>query len=268
MSKRLDDWIINKMPRIVIALSAIALALGIVATYTLIQTQEAKDKVDTNQTETVQALRENQYINCVRSANGLRRQVRREFVDLKREVLIPVFSRVAATLPAGAPAKRILTGTVVYMHKRIRTIESRIPNVPCLKRYPPLPGQTYSKVRPNKQNGGGDARSTSSRPSGPSDSNSGSGPSPSQPSSPAGGGDGDGGTQPPTGSPPSPPGPPTDPPPPPPPDPVDPPSQPPPQGPLDSLQNGLNDTVNGAQDTVNGAVNGVQGTTCKLGVLC
>ena len=32
MSRRFDDWIIHRMPRIVIGLSAIALILGMVAT--------------------------------------------------------------------------------------------------------------------------------------------------------------------------------------------------------------------------------------------
>lgn len=89
-------------------------------------------------------LRETQYENCNKSGNVLREQVRDEFVDLKRKVLIPVIGGFADTLPNGTQ-KTLLRDTVGVLHHRIKTIESRIPDANCLELYPPLPGQTYDE---------------------------------------------------------------------------------------------------------------------------
>jgi hypothetical protein len=150
MKRTLEQLVVRFMPRIVAGLCVVALLLIGVSIFTVAQYQATSQKVDETQTAQVYGVREGQYINCVKVGNSLRRQVRREFVDLKRSVLIPVYSNIAATLPQGTEARRILTGAVVYMHKRIRTIKSRIPNVPCQKSYPPLPGQTYDQVRPDR----------------------------------------------------------------------------------------------------------------------
>jgi hypothetical protein len=254
--ERLEATIVEYTPRIVGVLCVVVMLLVAASVYLSFQYQETNQEIDENQQQQVYNVREGQYVNCIRTGNALRRQVRREFIGLKRDILIPVFSRVAHTIPRGAPARRILTGTVVYMHKRIRTIESRIPNVDCAKRYPPLPGQSYEQVRPDR-NGGGDGRTTQVRPSGEPPPNSGPA-SPGQSDPPSSGGSPGGGgssppapTQPPTTEPPSPPTPP-----------APPPAPPSPGSPspnaVDEVQGIANDTVDGVQEN-----------TCKLApVLC
>ena len=88
-------------------------------------------------------LRQTQLENCLKPGNVLRDQIRDEFVDLKEDVLIPTFSKIAATIPPGAPARKTLRYQVAYMQHRIATIDNRIPNADCLGLYPPLPGQHY-----------------------------------------------------------------------------------------------------------------------------
>jgi hypothetical protein len=261
---RLEQNIYRYTPRIVGGLCVVVILLVGAAVYLSFQYQATNREVDETQQQQVLGLRENQYINCVRSANALRRQVRREFIGLKRDILIPVFSQVAHTIPKGAPSRRILTGTVVYMHKRIRTIENRIPNVDCAKRYPPLPGQSFDQVRPDRT-GGGDGRSTNLRPSSQPAPDQGAAGGPESPSaggsSGVGGSDGGGNTQPPP-SPPSPPSPPTNPPPQPPQSPPNPPPAPAPSGPLDGVTAPLEDTLDGVTD-------GAHETVCNLPVrLC
>lgn len=88
-------------------------------------------------------IRFGQYEVCRKSGNVLRGQVRAEFVDLKRRVLIPVFADVAATISPDSPAHEILTEAVRYLKMRIATIDERIPDANCAELYPPLEGQTY-----------------------------------------------------------------------------------------------------------------------------
>lgn len=97
-----------------------------------------------DQTQDIQnGIRLSQFEGCVKAGNVLRRQVRSEFVDLKKKAMIPVFDGVAKTIPEGAPARVILEDAVAYLEHRIRTIDQRIPNADCLALYPPLEGQTY-----------------------------------------------------------------------------------------------------------------------------
>lgn len=84
------------------------------------------------------ATRLSQREGCEKSGNSLRRDVRGEFVDLKRRVLIPVFHEIALTIPIGEPSRAILDGAVVTLYHRIATIKQRIPNAPCHKLYPLL----------------------------------------------------------------------------------------------------------------------------------
>lgn len=93
-------------------------------------------------------IREGQYETCVESGNFFREQIRGEFVDLKEDVLIPVFEGVAATIPGPATpgtAKGILVDKADDLERRIRTIDQRLPDIDCLDQYPPLEGQTYDQ---------------------------------------------------------------------------------------------------------------------------
>jgi hypothetical protein len=101
-------------------------------------------------------LRQSQRINCETGGNVLREDVRKEFVDLKEEVIIPVFDLVAAVvtpnsnrkpppvgtapdeLPEGTPPGVVLDVAVAYMKKRSDTIEERITDVDCATQYPLL----------------------------------------------------------------------------------------------------------------------------------
>ena len=94
-----------------------------------------------------QKIRLSQYEGCVDGANGLRQQVRTEFVDFKEKAVIPVYAGVAATIPEGATSKTILEDSVAYLNKRIDTIGQRIPNVHCRVKYPPLEDQTFPSVQ-------------------------------------------------------------------------------------------------------------------------
>ena len=89
------------------------------------------------------AVREGQFVVCLTTANTLREDVRDEFIDLKKSVLIPVFEGVADTIPPPSPSKTILDESVAYMRTRVKTIDGRIPNLDCLHDYPPLEGQEY-----------------------------------------------------------------------------------------------------------------------------
>ena len=80
---------------------------------------------------------------CVDNGNPFRAQVRREFIRLKEQGLIPVFKQVRQTVPPGTEVSIILDNAVGLLKRRIATIEERLPNVDCLESYPPLPGQTY-----------------------------------------------------------------------------------------------------------------------------
>lgn len=87
-------------------------------------------------------LRESQFRGCVDGGNALREQFRNEFIDLKRDVLIPVFDEVAK-ITTSPSAASILRDGVNNMRGRIKTIEHRVPDADCLGIYPPLKGQTY-----------------------------------------------------------------------------------------------------------------------------
>jgi hypothetical protein len=127
----------NNVFSIVLLLFVILLAIFSVAN-TIIEAENTEDKDF--------AIREGQYDACVQSGNVFRDDVRQEFVDLKRQVLIPVFDGVALTIPGPSKpgtAKAILESNVDYLRRRIATIEDRLPDTDCLRQYPPLEGQTY-----------------------------------------------------------------------------------------------------------------------------
>lgn len=90
-----------------------------------------------------QAIRLAQHSVCERSGNALREDVRQEFVNLKRDSIIPVYSGVARTIPDGERSKQILDHAVRHLRKRIKTIDRRIPDADCLELFPPLPGYEY-----------------------------------------------------------------------------------------------------------------------------
>lgn len=87
-------------------------------------------------------IRYEQYLTCEKVGNSLRKDIRDEFVDLKKDVLIPVFGGIAKLMPS-SPSKEILVESVDYMKRRAATIDERIPDGNCLRIYPPLDGQTF-----------------------------------------------------------------------------------------------------------------------------
>ena len=91
-------------------------------------------------------IRFSQYSACIKSGNVLRAQVKDEFIDIKRSVLIPVFSEIAQTLPPKSESKKILHDSVIYMRDRIATINTRIPDADCDSLYPPLDNQSFPDV--------------------------------------------------------------------------------------------------------------------------
>lgn len=127
-----------------IALTIVLLGLGI-----FIQTaiNSTNDRQDLDIQKALYSVRESQYRACIINGNTLRDQVRREFVDLKRKVLIPTFGGIAATIPEGTSQRTILESQVAYLKTRIQTIKDRIPVVHCLQIYPPLPGQKYPNIK-------------------------------------------------------------------------------------------------------------------------
>ena len=104
-------------------------------------------------------MRAGQYEACEKVGNALRHDIREEFADLKRSVLIPafvavdrVFVDVARVIPAADPRRPILRaahGTLTRantrMRHRIDTIDQRIPDTHCQSVYPPLSGQSFDQ---------------------------------------------------------------------------------------------------------------------------
>lgn len=121
---------------------AVLVLITVLAVLSVINTFLEAERAKT----TGEDIRESQYLACVQNGNRLREDVRDEFVDLKQDVLIPVFEGVAATIPPGATSKVILDDSVSLMRNRIKTIDERITDVDCLEQYPPLDGQTYPDV--------------------------------------------------------------------------------------------------------------------------
>jgi hypothetical protein len=99
---------------------------------------------------TSQDIRYSQYVACAISTNDVIKQVRDEFVDVKRETLIPVFKKIKRTIPQGQTTRNILDNSVQNMKFSISTIDERIPTFPCKKLYPPLDGQVFPKVKEPK----------------------------------------------------------------------------------------------------------------------
>lgn len=75
---------------------------------------------------------------CVRSTNEQRINLRREFADLKLEIIRPVFQGVAATIPPGMPTRIILEDAVARIDRRVKGLHDRFPRVDCSARYPLL----------------------------------------------------------------------------------------------------------------------------------
>lgn len=77
-------------------------------------------------------------VACRKSSNALRVDVRNEFIDLKRDVLIRVFREIRNTIPPSEPSYRILDNAIQRLYGRIKTISHRIPNAHCNELYPPI----------------------------------------------------------------------------------------------------------------------------------
>jgi hypothetical protein len=106
--------------------------------------------------ESDQEIRFGQYEVCQKSGNMLREQVRSEFVDLKRRVVIPTAAdlrdlyTVVGRLSSSPQVSEVLSEAATeeqeridYTKKRIASIGERIPDADCAALYPPLEGQTY-----------------------------------------------------------------------------------------------------------------------------
>lgn len=130
-----DSKLRNILSGVLLFLTLILAGLAVANTFISAERSEQKDE----------DIRESQFRVCVNTANELRDDVRDEFVALKEQVLIPVFSGVAQTIqvPPPNPARTILVESVDYLERRVKSIDERIPDLNCLIDYPPLEGQTY-----------------------------------------------------------------------------------------------------------------------------
>lgn len=111
-------------------------------------------RIDRDSEQRALDARLNQYVVCETFQTDTIRRIRHEFVDLKRDIMLPVFEGVDNTLPPGTAAGAILDSAVTRLHNRIRTIHDRLPDPNCYERYPPLEGQSFpspESLRPNSR---------------------------------------------------------------------------------------------------------------------
>lgn len=117
-------------------------ATSLLAVLSIVNTFVAADRAHDGDVQD----RANQFENCVEVANTLRADFRMELRDIKERILIPVFADIRDTIPTGVESHDILNDAVVYMRDRIDgnvekgidSLEERIPDLDCEKRYPPL----------------------------------------------------------------------------------------------------------------------------------
>jgi hypothetical protein len=119
-------------------------ALGLILLLTIgsivsaVQQEREADAREVESQITDFEIRESQRANCEAGGNQLRADIRAEFVDLKEEILIPVFSEVRDLMPPTETTYRILNDAVERMERRIDTIRKRIPDNDCPELYPLL----------------------------------------------------------------------------------------------------------------------------------
>lgn len=117
---------------------ALILLLTIGNVYGAVRQHEDQEALELESKTTDFELRQSQRIACEQGQNELRQDVRHEFVDLKRDGLIPFYTAVRNLSDPGDEFTILIDEEIDRLRRRALTIKERIPDNDCPSIYPLL----------------------------------------------------------------------------------------------------------------------------------